>query len=507
MLEGCYEPVDRMRLGHGGHLQAEGPGLTSGDRSDAHDLRVPLDVRGVIGAPPQRGGAGEGARVDRSAGQGLTGSERQPLGHLRSVGVDPQGGPARGGERRLEALGRDVGSGAQDPPAPPGERVGQRRGGERPRDEVRLAPGPPAECSGGAFTHCGHVRPHVLWVQPRCEDLNRGPARQRDPGECAGRELLQRIGQLRRTDRDELDGRRHDGGGAAPFDLPHELRRLVAWPGDQDDLAGEGAWGRHGRMAARISPAPPASSSLATTSATISGVAASDSARRIRDPSGSATSATRRTVSPVIVASAPRGRAHPPPRSVTTERSASNAIRLWESSSEATASRVARSSARACRARHPCPGAGTIGRTSDDGGVTPRRAIPAAARTTPSSSPSSTMRSLRSTFPRISTNRSSGRRATSCALRRRLEVPTIASPRRVGSRVTSRSEGSARGGTAATTTPSSSEAGRSLAEGTARSTTPAWSPRTISATNRPFTPDGDDAADAPRSPLVAMGTS
>ena len=50
-------------------------------------------------------------------------------------------------------------------------------------------------------------------------------------------------------------------------------------------------------------------------------------------------------------------------------------------------------------------------------------------------------------------------------------------------------------------------AGRSLAEWTARSTSPSRSARTISVTNRPFTPAGSLAGSAPRSPAVVIATS
>ena len=122
----------------------------------------------------------------------------------------------------------------------------------------------------------------------------------------------------------------------------------------------------------------------------------------------------------------------------------------------------------------------------------PRRRRPAAARTSASYSPSRSLRSRVSTFPRMGVAATSGRRARSWTLRRRLDVPTRAprgqgrDPRRGGRhqhvpRILPRRE-------RRQDEPPGRSAGRSFRLCTARSTCPSRRASSISFTKRPFPP-------------------
>ena len=170
------------------------------------------------------------------------------------------------------------------------------------------------------------------------------------------------------------------------------------------------------------------------------------------------------------------------------------------------------SSSRHSTASAPCAGAGSISagsRISVASCARPRRASPARASTTASSSPPETLRSRVSTLPRIGTVSIGRPSAASCAMRRTAPVPTRApggSCARVRpSRATSASRGSSRGGTAAMTSPSAGAVGRSLYEWTARSISLASKASRSAETNTPTPSWATGAVD--RSPLVVIRTS
>jgi hypothetical protein len=146
-------------------------------------------------------------------------------------------------------------------------------------------------------------------------------------------------------------------------------------------------------------------------------------------PSGWATKARRRRVSPRRSAWAPRGVLQSPPRAMSTPRSAATQEAVWVSWRRARTARVSASSARHSMPRAPWPTAG-----SDTSGSRicvarpsrPRRTRPARASTMASHSPASTLRRRVSTLPRSGTTSRSGRRALRATMRRRLDVPTRA---------------------------------------------------------------------------------
>ena len=156
----------------------------------------------------------------------------------------------------------------------------------------------------------------------------------------------------------------------------------------------------------------------------------------------------------------------------------------------------------------------------------PSRRSPAAASTSASCSPSSSLRSRVSRLPRIGVNRAPGNSRVSCAMRRTLPVPIdgdlaerghelvdrvatvrprlVCAVARTGS--TTASRGSSRGSTPAIASPSGSTAGMSLLLCTARSISPRSSASSISLTNSRLPPTSDSGASCSRSPDVLMTT-
>src|SRR5581483_3355066 len=147
------------------------------------------------------------------------------------------------------------------------------------------------------------------------------------------------------------------------------------------------------------------------------------------EPSGRATTAVRRRPAPLSSAKAPMGTWHPPPSCRSSARSQLTVARVARWSRNSVAARVSVSPERISMARAPWPTAGHItlgGRIVRMRSVRPRRTRPAAARMMASYSPSSSLRRRVSTLPRSGRTLRSGRRARSCAWRRRLLVPTRA---------------------------------------------------------------------------------
>src|SRR5215211_7485890 len=178
----------------------------------------------------------------------------------------------------------------------------------------------------------------------------------------------------------------------------------------------------------------------------------------------------------------------------TAARSAVSSTRAARSVIAPAARAASSSSARAWTARDPWPGAGTISSAPKRNAIAsarPSRCRPAAARTMPYTSPASSFPSRVSTFPRRAATSRSGRSASSCERRRRLEVPTrvpsARSPRDSAS-PTNASAGSSRAGTATSASPSVPSPGRSFAECTARSTSPSRSRRSTPRTKRDLSP-------------------
>src|SRR5450759_2083969 len=138
----------------------------------------------------------------------------------------------------------------------------------------------------------------------------------------------------------------------------------------------------------------------------------------------------------------------------------------------------------------------------------PMRVIPAAARMTASSSPFSALRMRVSRLPRTSTISRSGRMASTCARRRRLDVPSLApagsESRSYPAPDTMASRGSTRSGFAAMTRPSGRSVGTSFMEWTARSTVASTSSTSISLVNRPLPPTLASGTSRILSPVVLM---
>ena len=119
----------------------------------------------------------------------------------------------------------------------------------------------------------------------------------------------------------------------------------------------------------------------------------------------------------------------------------------------------------------------------------PRRASPARASTTPSSSPRVTLAIRVSTLPRIGTSSRPSPSARIWATRRGEPVPITApggsSPSTMPSRAMRASRGSSRAGTAASVSPGTPAVGRSLYECTATSISPASRASRSAVTNTP----------------------
>ena len=223
---------------------------------------------------------------------------------------------------------------------------------------------------------------------------------------------------------------------------------------------------------------------------------------------------TRRTSSPdSIAANAPTGALHPPPRRCRYARSASTAACVDGSSIACTRARVSSSSARVSMPSAAWPTAGSISSNENTCVAlswSPRRVRPAIANTTASYSPVSTLRMRVSTLPRISAGSTSGRIARICTARRPLPVPMRApgQDRRSGTPPddTSASRGSARSGTAASTRPGASVAGRSFRLCTAMSASPDRNASSIAFVNTPRPPISASGA-VERSPSVWISRS
>ena len=159
----------------------------------------------------------------------------------------------------------------------------------------------------------------------------------------------------------------------------------------------------------------------------------------------------------------------------------------------------------------PWPAAGSMSAGSKQQRMrcpSPRRFRPAAASTMASKPPSSSLRKRVSRLPRSGSILKSGRSASSCTTRRRLEVPTTApggSAARLSKRLeTQASRGSSRASTAASSKPSGSAIGTSLSECTARWARPSASACSNSLTNRPLPPTLLSARSRIWSPRVVM---
>ncbi len=174
-------------------------------------------------------------------------------------------------------------------------------------------------------------------------------------------------------------------------------------------------------------------------------------------------------------------------------------------------SRVAASSARDSMAMMPCPTAGmnaSASSVSVAASARPSRLRPASASNVASTSPASSLRRRVSTLPRNDTTARSGRSRFTSACRRSDAVPTTApagsSPSDFDLRLMKTSRGSSRGSTAVMMRPSGSAVGMSLAECTARSTSPAASASSISLVNSPLPPTSDSGRSRMASPVVRM---
>ena len=141
----------------------------------------------------------------------------------------------------------------------------------------------------------------------------------------------------------------------------------------------------------------------------------------------------------------------------------------------------------------------------------PETARPAAAKIVPAMPCSSSLRRRVCTLPRMSTRSRSGRSASSCERRLRLDVPTVAplgrsSSVRSGSdpRPTNTSRTSSRAVKATMARPSGTSVGMSFAECTARSVRPSSMAVSSSLVNRPLSPSLASGASSSLSPLVWM---
>ena len=211
-------------------------------------------------------------------------------------------------------------------------------------------------------------------------------------------------------------------------------------------------------------------------------------------------------------AQAPRGSRQPPPRAMSTARSAAAAIRVCRWSTRAQTA-AASPPLRVSMAIAPWHGAGTKIRASSLSlmrPAAPMRSRPAQARSSPSTSPSSSLRSRVSTLPRSGTTISSGCNSRRKAARRALPVPMEAplssdpSPR--PSRVTRASRQSARSRKAATSSPAMRSLGRSLAECTAASARPSEIASSSAALNHPSPSSRSTGVPGRSSPWARMTT-
>ena len=109
-----------------------------------------------------------------------------------------------------------------------GERARERRRGERRRHEVRVAPRPSTErLAVPSPIAATFGRPPNGTVSRAREHLDRRATGERDPRELAALQLAQRPRERGRSDRRDLDRRRHDRPGAARAPAAHEHGRPV----------------------------------------------------------------------------------------------------------------------------------------------------------------------------------------------------------------------------------------------------------------------------------------
>ena len=136
----------------------------------------------------------------------------------------------------------------------------------------------------------------------------------------------------------------------------------------------------------------------------------------------------------------------------------------------------------------------------------PRRSKPARAKITPAKSSVSIFPKRVCTLPRIDTGTKSGRQCKSCAVRRKLDVPTRApagkSRNRVPSAETNASSTAARCGIAPITRPCGSLVGISFKLCTAKSMLPSKSFASSASVNAPLPPNVCKACCSLRSPSV-----
>ena len=195
---------------------------------------------------------------------------RERGGEDRPVGVDPDGLPALPRERVLESLRRDVGASAEDAARAARERAREGRGRERRRLQVRVAAGPAAERRRRALADHGDLRADVARRRESlAQHVDGRGARERDPVEPPGGELLQRRRERRGARGHQPDRRRDEDARSAALELPHQRRRLLGRARDEDRPPGEGSL--HPCSSARIRSAPSARSRCARVDAATPG--------------------------------------------------------------------------------------------------------------------------------------------------------------------------------------------------------------------------------------------
>ena len=293
-----------------------------------------------------------------------------------------------------------------------------------------------------------------------------------------------------------------------------QRRRLVRRPGDEDGAARERlrrARAHPTSTCARIRSAPWAISAFAASAAASSGVAPSVLTRRTRSPSGVAMIADQPDQVLVARWRRPRAGARSRRRAATSAtarrpgRGGSPGRRAVRSDADRLLVVVTASARRGSpgRAPAPSPRAAAAGRGAGSSPSARARPRPApAASTSPSASFAAACRRCRGGRPHRTAGTPPAAARAGAGSTCRSRAPCASSP---GSRQIRTSPGSARSGTAAIMNPSSSSAGRSFAECTARSISPASRASRIVSIHRPLRPCGPDVAAAPSSPEVVIG--